>query len=215
MFHRLVIFVLPFLISACLPIPQVPPNRHAICLDVPLAVKPGQHAPDLIQEELDGFIDMVGVKSDLDGETLTATFYLREIPKKIQVGREGVKYGIFDYMWTVGVDIDGVATEANFLTADYAIVAFTWFKELSSSDSSAHVLALTDIVHSSVWKPDPSNSQGDISFMELRDARVVVSHQDNTLTLIGEIPGITSQATIDFTTLDALGETDWVSCLPS
>ncbi|MXX27805.1 MAG: hypothetical protein F4Z82_20460 [Caldilineaceae bacterium SB0668_bin_21] len=46
-------------------------------------------------------------------------------------------------------------------------------------------------------------------------AHLDVSHEENTLTLIGRVPGITDESTIAFSTFDILLGQDGVSCEPS
>ena len=44
--------------------------------------------------------------------------------------------------------------------------------------------------------------------------RMLVSHEEDTLTLISEVPGITSESTLLFSTYDILLGQDGVSCRP-
>ena len=68
-----------------------------------LRMLPGQSAFDPTADDIPAYIDIVGVDSSLDGETLTAVFSLRDIPEEMEFNREGVKDLHSEYMWTIEI----------------------------------------------------------------------------------------------------------------
>ena len=107
--NRLVVVGFAVLITACVPIPQNPTNTS---LQVPLhdsecvvgheVMLPGQSAIGFASD-LPAYIDMLGVSSDLNGETLTATFRLKGIPEKMEFNRKNVESNREEYQWTVPI----------------------------------------------------------------------------------------------------------------
>ena len=85
---------------------------------------PGQSANDPTLSSLPAYIDIVGVVSGLDGETLTAVLHLRDIPEDMAFNREAVEDMHFEYMWTFGIDIEGDTMVASNQT-EYTLPLFT------------------------------------------------------------------------------------------
>ena len=48
----------------------------------------------------------MAVSSVLDGEVLTVTLYLRELPEIIPTKREGVEAGNVEYSWHIDIAVD-------------------------------------------------------------------------------------------------------------
>lgn len=214
---------LAFLITACAPIATVPPEQHADCSYDQFSTRPGQSAPDPTSDSAPGYVDIVGVKSNLEGEMLTATFYLRDIPQELEFNRDGVETHSLEYMWSVEVNIEGGNAGISPDQIDYRLVTFALAKPIPT-DASALTLPFEDRVKAEVWKRDGEpkwkNQQDDdrsvtVSFYSLTNARILVSHDQNTLTLIGEIPGITPESSLTFAAYDILAGNDWISCQPS
>ena len=88
------------------------------------------------------YIDIVGVDSSLDGETLTAIFYLRGIPEDMAFNRKGAENMHLEYMWTVGIDIEGDTVVTSDQT-DYTLATFY---------AASRVLADTPAHHPSIRK---------------------------------------------------------------
>jgi len=223
MFKIAIVVGLAFLIAACVPIPEepqaapLPPQGAALRADCPgdyLDMLPGQSASDPMLSSLPGYIDIVGVESSLEGDTLTAIFYLREIPEELAFDREGVEDINLEYMWTVSINIEGNSL-ASFDHTDYSLAAFHAARR-ESADMPAILRPFRDEVEIMVWKhkhfPDKSETQ----LLEVPvNPRLIVSQEDNKLTLIGRIKGINSGSTILFSTFDILLGQDGVSYLPS
>ena len=140
MFKKLLTVGLALLTAACVPIPAEPPaasepplttEQLADCPGGYLDMLPNQSASDPISTDLPDYLDIVRVDSSLDGETLTAIFYLRGIPEDMAFNRKGVENMHLEYMWTVGIDIEGdtivTSDQTDYtLTTSYAAKKGTW-----------------------------------------------------------------------------------------
>ena len=174
---------------------------------------PGQSAKDPILSSLPGYIDIVGVDSSLEGETLTAIFHLREIPEEMAFNREDVEDINLEYMWTVGISIESETLVTSDQT-DYSLVTFHGARR-KSADTPATVRPFKEEVETMVWKHKHFPEKNETHLLEVPvNPRLIVSHDDNTLTLIGRIKGITHESTISFSTFDILLGQDGVSCQP-
>ena len=223
MFRKLLVVGLALLAAACVPIPAEPPTASeperkteqlAKCPGGYLDMLPGQSASDPVLSSLPAYIDIVGVDSSLDGETLTAVFYLRGIPEEIAVNREGVENMHLEYMWTVSIDLDGDAKDT-FGQTDYTLDASYGARRVSA-DAPATVRPFRTALRVGVYKQKHYPEKNETHWLEMpAGAHLDVSHEENTLTLIGRVPGITAESTIAFSTFDILLGQDGVSCRPS
>ena len=222
MFKIALIVGLALFTAACVPIPteppaaSLPPQKVLQPTDCPggyLDMLPGQSASDPILSSLPGYIDIVGVDSSLEGETLTAIFHLREIPVEMAFNREGVEDINLEYMWTVGINIEGDTLVTSDQT-DYSLATFHGARR-KSADTPATVRPFKDEVEIMVWKHKHISEKNETHLLEVPvNPLLIVSHEDNTLTLIGRIKGITNKSTISFSTYDILLGQDGVSCQP-
>ena len=223
MFKIVLIVGLTLFATACVPIPAEPPAaserpktaaQPADCPGGYLDMLPGQSANDPILSSLPGYIDIVGVDSSLEGETLTAIFHLREIPEEMEFNREGVEDINLEYVWAVSISIEGVSTVESGKT-DYTFATF-YAARRESADTQATVRPFRNEVEIMVWKHKHISEKNETHLLEVPvNPRLIVSHDDNTLTLIGLIKGITHESTISFSTFDILLGQDGVSCQPS
>lgn len=83
MFKVLLVAACVFLLNGCPFLPPSPDHRSIYGEYPPsyIAIAPGQSVEGSIAEELPGSIDIIGVSSELNGEVLTATFHLRDLPE--------------------------------------------------------------------------------------------------------------------------------------
>ena len=132
MSKKLLIVGLALLTAACVPIPAEPPaaseppqktEQLDVCPGGYLDMLPGQSSNDPTLSSLPAYIDIVGVDSSIDGETLTAIFYLRGIPEDMAFNRKGAENMHLEYMWTVGIDIEGDTVVTSDQT-DYTLATF-------------------------------------------------------------------------------------------
>ena len=223
MFKKILIVGLALFTAACVPIPaeptavSVPPQPTKQLADCPggyLDMLPGQSANDPISTDLPDYLDILRVDSSLDGETLTAIFYLRGIPKDMAFNRKGVENMHLEYMWTVEIDIEGDTIVTSDQT-DYTLTT-SYAANRVLADTPATTRPFKDAVQTMLWKNNHYPEKNETHWSEVPvNPRLIVSHQDNTLTLIGRIPGITDKSTISFSTFDILLGQDGVSCRPS
>ena len=178
-----------------------------------LTMLPGQHALDPIADDIPAYIDIIGTASSLDGETLTAIFYLREIPEEMAFNREGVKDLHSEYMWTVEIFVEN-SEESESEQIEYMLGAVYSARRVLA-DTPAATRPFQDAVRSTLWKANHDHEQDVVFLINVPVyVRMLVSHEEDTLTLISEVPGITSESTLSFSTYDILLGQDGVSCLP-
>ena len=223
MFKKLLTVGLALLTAACVPIPAEPPaasepplttEQLADCPGGYLDMLPNQSASDPISTDLPDYLDIVRVDSSLDGETLTAIFYLRGIPEDMAFNRKGVENMHLEYMWTVGIDIEGDTIVTSDQT-DYTLTT-SYAANRVLADTPATTRPFNDAVQLNVWKHKHYPEKNETHLLEVPvNPRLIVSQEDNTLTLIGRIKGITDESTISFSTFDILLGQDGVSCRPS
>ena len=209
---KLLLVALALFVTACVPI--TPEPAAANCSHGYLSIRPGQRAGDPISTDLPDYLDIVRVESSLDGETLTAIFYLRGIPEDMAFNRKGVENMHLEYMWTVEIDIEGDTIE----TSDQTNFTFATFYAASrvSADTPATTRPYKNAVQIEVWENRHDPEKNEIHWISVPVyPRLIVSHEDNTLTLISRIPGITDESTLLFSTFDILLGQDGVSCPPN
>ena len=178
-----------------------------------LRMLPGQSAFDPVAEDIPAYIDIVGAASSIDGEILTAVFSLREIPEEMEFNREGVKDLHSEYMWTVEIFVEN--SEASETEQIEYMLGAVYSARRVLADTPAATRPFQEAVRSTLWKAKHDHEQ-DVTFLinVPVHVRMLVSHEEDTLTLIGEVPGITSQSTLLFSTYDILLGQDGVSCRP-
>ena len=141
--RKLLIAGLAVLVTACVPIPQEPPDVSSeeppkteaspqvspydnACFEGQLVILPGQSIEVPISEELPDYVDIVGVSSELDGETLFATFHLRDIPEELDLSTEDAKVNRAEYTLVVFISLE-YTPDDEFPRTDYVLGAvFSW-----------------------------------------------------------------------------------------
>ena len=198
MSRKLLIVGLALLSAACAPNP----------CDSSAAVAPVRTVTDDVSNALPAHVDITEVSTTLAGETLTAVFHLRDVPATLTFDRTGVEENDLEYRWEVWIDVDG-NRETGPGGFDYSLSA-SHFARLSDSGSNS-VASMTAFgkVQTNVWK------LAQMSAAVIADASLEVSTQEKTLTLSGEIPGITVESRLAFQTYDYLGGSDDVACQAS
>ena len=80
------------------------------CADGMLSIQPGQSAKELAPDYGDGagLYRHCENRVQLEGNILSATFYLRELPEELTFRREGVEPNFSEYSWLVQIDVDGL-----------------------------------------------------------------------------------------------------------
>ena len=129
MFKKSLIVGVALLAAACVPISPEPPVAPTpldeisdSCAPDHMTLKVGQSASDLASHGLPAFIDILRVDSNLEDNTLTAVFYLRNIPQEFSIDRQRASDKHQDYGWFVDIDIHGIVKD---VYADYSLIDFT------------------------------------------------------------------------------------------
>ena len=133
LFRRSLIASFALLVTACVPIPPESvivatptPERELDVMQCPggrIDLFPGQSAHDPLQLHLPDYLDIVGVESSLDGETLTAILHLRNVPEELEFNRTGLDNSSVEYKWAVDINIDNAGAPRDF-SHEYTLEAF-------------------------------------------------------------------------------------------
>ena len=137
-------------------------------------------------------IDVIKLESSLSNETLNVKFFLKNVPFELNFNRSGVPKNYAEYNWCVNIDVDDNKS-TGLAGAEYSL-------------SAMHFVFVTDIpvtmpisegVQVNTWQ---LSEEGGGTYFEA--ALIEVDENQNTITLIGDIPGITLQSKICFETYD-------------
>ena len=169
-------------------------------------IAPGQTVSDGITETLPAHMDITEVSTTLTGETLAVVFHLRDLPETLEFNREGVRADMLEYLWSVSIDVDNDRKTGGYLGDEYSMSA-SRFRHPSFSDAGVH-LPIEEAVQVDTWKMDPYG----LGAAYLSNASIEVSSEENTITLVGDIPGITSQSRLEFEVYDFLHGYEQVTC---
>ena len=169
-------------------------------------IAPGQTVSDGITDTLPAYMDITEVSTTLDGETLAVVFHLRDLPETLEFNREGVRADMLEYAWSVSIDVDNDRTTGGYLGDEYSMSA-SRFRHPSVSDAGVH-LPIEEAVQVDTWKMDPDG----LGAAYLSSASIEVSSEENTITLVGYIPGITSESRLEFEVYDFMHGHEQVTC---
>ena len=167
-------------------------------------IRPNQTVTDSISDALPSHMDIIEVSTVLDGETLTVVFHLRDVPETLEFNRDGVWEDMLEYNWNVMVDVDNDAETGGFSGEDYTMSA-SRFVHPSSSGEGVH-LPIEEGVQANSWQVDATVGA------YLSAISLAVSSEENTITLVGDIPGITSASRLEFEAYDFLHGSEQVAC---
>ena len=165
------------------------------------AVTPGQSVAEDVSHELAGHVDIIEVTTALAGETLTVVFHLRDVPETLTFDRTGVPDHVLEYMWGVSIDADNDG-ETGSDGFEYTLAAIYFVHPPARDGNTVAALAQPGFVEANVWG---QSWEGDKVFRIFEEASLEVSADDNTITLVGEIPGITADSPLKFKTHDYFG----------
>ena len=233
-------------VAACVPITPEPAAPEAAAAtedcyaegDVDgYALQPGQSAIDPPNEDVPSYVDIVRVESTLEGETLTAVFYLEELPEELEFNRKGIHHSTvrhedadsevqvsMEYLWHVLIDADGDShgsTGFSIFKREYTLMAYYF----SDKDSEPAVRPVRDTIEIMLLEKDPDNPTFSSEVWRVSPSlSLSFSHEEDTITLTGEVPGISAESYLQFETMDFLMTTnvvdiadsfDKVSCRPT
>ena len=167
-------------------------------------ISPGQTVAAEISDELAAHIDITAISSALSGETLTAVFHLKDVPESLTFDRAGVEEGEVEYLWEVSIDLDN-DLETGFGGFEYTLSALYFVRPLSVGANTTEPIG--DKMPADIWAVA---AEGGIR--TIKDASIEVSVDADTITLTGDIPGITADSRLAFKALDHQSGTDRVGC---
>lgn len=243
--HKLLPLVFVLFVTACVPITPEPvsPEPTVATADCyrkgvvdGYALRPGQSAIDPPDEDAPGYVDIIRVGSTLEDETLTAVFYLRELPEELEFNRKGIprpdvhdddknsetRFAI-EYLWHILIDADGDSQGSTGFPAfksEYVLMAYYF----SEKDSEPEIRPTRDAIQILLLKRDPHDHtySREVYWIEPSPS-LSFSHEEHTITLTAEIPDISSESYLQFETMDFLMTTnvvdvphsiDKISCEP-
>ena len=176
------------------------------CQSDSAAIRPGQSVVAAVSETLPAYMDITEVSTALtDDGRLVVVFHLRDVPETLEFNRKDVPKDALEYSWEVSVDVVD-DRETGLQGADYSLSA-SYFVFSPSSDEGGH-LSIEEAVQVDTWTMDPDG----LGAAFLSSAGIEVSSEENTITLVGEIPGITSASRLEFEAYDFLHGSEQVAC---
>jgi hypothetical protein len=153
------------------------------------------------------YMDILKVDTSLEGELLTVTFYLKNLPDEITINKEDSPEGASEYFWGVGIDVDADANTgmkysrfgSGDLGMDKQISLFNFAWGPTKTGKIEEVM--TDNTY--VWVTTGENSYsadipGDFS----------VDYDQKTITISGQVAGITPDSLLFFSTQEGSGVVD-------
>ena len=171
-------------------------------------IRPGDTLTDTVSDVPAAHIDITEVETFLSGESLTVVFHLKDLPETLRFNRTEHGEGSKEYEWEVAIDADNDRSTGpggfDILLTAYHI-AF-----LSHEGTDADTIApIGEMLEAAVWEIYPGGST-----RTLADADLAVSAEEETITISGYIPGITSESRLTFSAYDVgfAGEADQMDC---
>ncbi len=193
---------------------QVPPSNltSSSQCDIDDAVTPGESVSDDVSDALPAHLDVTEISTSLSGETLTVVFHFRDVPETLTLDRSAVPEEVVEYSWEVSVDLDG-DQETGFEGIEYILSSIYVTPPVSSGRDRSAAIA-TDDVQTNTWVlKSAGGAFPDINFLSW--ARIEVSAEEDTITLSGDIPGISADSRLTFGVYDYLGGEEEIGCLTS
>ncbi len=189
-------------------IPMNPALYPAPCEKGEAFIKPLQTIADEVSDELPAHVDIKGISTALSGETLAVIFQLRDVPETLVFDRTGVGEGEYEYRWEVSIDVDP-GQESGQFGLDYEMSAT--HTVLSGDADSSTAASIDGKVEAYISR------RIEDGFRRLEEASIVVSPRADTITLIGDIPGITPDSRLIFSAYDSKVGNEHIECqeLPS
>ncbi|MDE0078584.1 MAG: hypothetical protein OXO50_13765 [Caldilineaceae bacterium] len=166
-------------------------------------IRPLQTIGDEVSDVLPTHVDIIGISTALSGETLAVIFQLRDVQGTLAFNRAGVGEGAHEYRWGVSIDIDP-GQESGQLGLDYEMSAtHTVLPENADSSTTASIESKVEAY---------TSRRIEDGFRRMEAAAIVVSPRADTITLIGDIPGITPDSRLIFNAYDSLSESEHIEC---
>ena len=178
--------------------------------DIDGADTPGESVSDDVSEFLAAHLDVTEISTSLSGETLKVVFHFRDVPEALTFNRAGVPGDRLEYSWEVSIDVD--ADQDTGVSGFEYLLSSMHVSHGGASGRDRSAAITTDILQTNTWQLNPDGSPyRDMDFLGW--ARIEVSAEEDTITLSGEIPGITAESQLAFGVYDYLGGAEEVGCL--
>lgn len=230
MFRLVLISGLVLLTAACVPIPPLETQaalepetteHSADCFyNEFLHISPGESVDDGPTAGVPDFLDFHRIETLLDGENFKVVFYLEGIPEAFtESPPKGASHEPSDdYYWIVMIDVEGTVRKASdFQQFDYLLSGSISLEQFRT-ESPPEFMRFEALLNVNLFRlVHDKEEHGDASLQETGKAKFELSHESNSLTLSGEVPGITTASKLQIYTLDIFdhGEErgyDYVSC---
>ena len=166
-------------------------------------VRPNQTIADTPEEELPAYIDFVRISTAVAGDTLAAIFHVRDLPFDIAQDVVGTDGDASKYGWSVSIDVDP-GNESGHLGFDYQLSAAYPSQRRDNEGSESE--PADGLLQAFVWERIPDG------YRQLEEGVIVLSPRADTVTLIGDIPGITSDSRLVFDAFVARKDSDRILC---
>ena len=231
MFRFVLIAGLVLLTAACVPIPPLEtqavlePETMAQSADCfyneILHISPGDSVSDGPTEGVPDFLDFHRIETFLDGENFKVVFYLEGIPEgftESPPAEKASRESSDDYFWIVMIDLEGTIKDAGDIQQFEYLLSGSMSLDQFRTESPPEFMRFEELLNILLFRFDHDKEEvSDASLHETGKAKFELSHESNSLTLSGEVPGITTDSKLQIYTLDvlALGEEtghDFVSC---
>ena len=166
-------------------------------------IRPNQTIADAPEEELPAYIDVVHISTAVAGETLAVIFHVRDLPAVMVHDGAGTQGDDSTYGWGVSIDVDP-SNETGELGHDYQLSASYPLRRLADEAEGS--------------EPDDSQLQAFVweritdGFRQTEEAAVVLSSRADTVTLVGDIPGITADSRLVFDAFVAPEASERILC---
>ena len=167
------------------------------------AIFPGQAVESAASDKLSSHIDITRVITALAGETLTAVFHLRDVPEFLTFNRTGIEDNYVEYSWQVLIDVD---TDLDIDPPGFNYILSASYSVHLGDSGNNDTLPIESMVEANIWKVD------DLGYTIFDPATLEVSAEEETITLAGKVPGITSRSRVVFETFDFLDGSDEATC---
>ncbi len=231
MFRFVLTSGLVLLIAACVPIPPLETQsvlepetmeQSADCFyNELLHISPGESADDGPTAGVPDFLDFHRIETVLDGENLKVVFYLEGIPEgftESPPAKEASHESSDDYFWIVMIDVEGTTKDAGDIQQfEYMLSGSISLKQFRT-ESPPEYKRFEELLNISLFRfVHDKEEVVDASLHETGNAKFELAYESNSLTLSGNVPGITTDSRLQIYTVDVLdlGEEtghDFVSC---
>ena len=231
MFRLILIAGLVLLTAACVPIPPLETQavlepetmeQSADCFyNAILHISPGDSVNDGPTAGVPDFLDFHRIETLLDGENFKVVFYLEGIPEGFTESPPAEKASLEssdDYFWIVLIDVEGTIKDVGDIQQFEYMLTGSMSLERFRMKSPPEFMRFEELLNIILFRFDHGKEGvGEASLHETGEATFELARESNSLTLSGDVPGITTDSKLQIYTLDALdpGEEtghDYVSC---